>query len=55
MSPTAIEHIMAIISKNRFKIVEKKKLWLSKEVVGEFYKEHQGQSFFESLKTYLSS
>ena len=55
MNPTAIEHILSIISKNRFKIEEKKKLWLSKEVVGEFYKEHEGQSFYESLKTYLSS
>ena len=55
MSPTAIEHIMSIITKSRFKILEKKKIWLSKEVVGEFYKEHEGQSFYESLKTYLSA
>ena len=55
MSPTAIEHIMSIIKKNRFKILGKKKLWLSKEIVTEFYKEHEGQSFFESLKSYLSA
>jgi len=54
MYPSAIEQIFEIIKKNRFEIVTKKKTWLSPQLVAEFYKEHEGQSFFPSLVTYLS-
>ena len=33
MAPSAIEHILAVIKKNHFKIVEKKKLWLSIKII----------------------
>lgn len=55
MSPSAIEHIFEVIKKNRFQVIEKKKIWMSKELVAQFYKEHEGQTFFASLLTYLSA
>jgi nucleoside diphosphate kinase len=55
MFPSAVEKIMDVIKRNRFQIVDKKKIWMDKELVAEFYKEHEGQPFFQSLITYLSS
>ena len=55
MSPSSVEQILEIIKKNRFEIVQKRKIWMSKEIVSEFYNEHQGQPFFPALLSYLSS
>jgi UPF0288 family protein (methanogenesis marker protein 3) len=54
MSPSAIEQILEVIKKNRFQIVQRKKTWMTAEMVSEFYKEHEGQSFFPALVAYLS-
>jgi nucleoside diphosphate kinase len=55
MNPTAIEQILEIVRRNRFEIVEKRKIWMSKELVAEFYSEHEGQPFFPALLAYLSA
>jgi nucleoside diphosphate kinase len=55
MHPSAIEQILGIIKRSRFQILDKRKIWMSKELVAEFYKEHAGQSFFSALLSYLSA
>ena len=39
----------------KFKIIQSKKIQISKEEAGEFYKVHQTKPFYERLCSYLSS
>ncbi|KAJ3271032.1 thioredoxin domain-containing protein 6 [Terramyces sp. JEL0728] len=55
MIPAMIEGILEQIRVKRFSIVKKKKVWMTPEVVEEFYKEHVNQPFFKSLVTYFTS
>lgn len=47
--------IIEQIERAGFRIVEIKKLHLSKEQAGEFYAIHKARPFYESLCTYMSS
>ena len=49
------EKIKSIYSTNNFKIVETKKLHVSKDEAAEFYKVHQSKPFYDQLCSYLSS
>tara|TARA_Y100001936_G_C15427955_1_gene337880 strand:+ start:88 stop:498 length:411 start_codon:yes stop_codon:yes gene_type:complete len=40
---------------NHFKIIKSKKIQISKEEAGEFYKVHQTKPFYDRLCSYLSS
>ncbi|KAI8895584.1 nucleoside diphosphate kinase [Globomyces pollinis-pini] len=55
MSPKHVEGIMDHIRTNRFTVVKKKKVWMTTEIVEEFYKEHKEKSFFPALVTYFTS
>lgn len=55
MSATKLEGIMDLIRLNRFRIVEKKKVWLTAEMVGHIYVDHKTKFFFESLCNYMTS
>ncbi|KAJ3311050.1 thioredoxin domain-containing protein 6 [Boothiomyces sp. JEL0838] len=55
MIPAIIEGILDEIRLKRFTIVKKKKVWMTPEIVEEFYKEHVNQPFFKSLVTYFTS
>ena len=49
------EDIKAIFIKNNLKIVNSKKIHLSKEEASDFYKVHQSKPFYDDLCAYLSS
>ena len=49
------EDIKAIFIKNNLKIVNSKKIHISKEEASEFYKVHQSKTFYDDLCAYLSS
>jgi nucleoside-diphosphate kinase len=49
------EDIKAIFIKNNLKIVNSKKIHISKEEASEFYKVHQSKPFYDDLCAYLSS
>ena len=49
------EDIKNIFIENQLKIVQEKKIQLSKEEAAEFYKVHQTKPFYERLCNYLSS
>ena len=60
IKPDAIERnlsdkIKSIFSKNNLRIVETKKLQISKDEAAEFYKVHQSKPFYDGLCSYLSS
>lgn len=55
MIPHVIEEIKTILRQHRFEIVKEKKVWLTRAQAAEFYKEHEGKAFFESLLDYLTS
>ena len=60
IKPDAIERnlsdkIKSIFSKNNLRIVETKKLHISKDEAAEFYKVHQSKPFYDQLCNYLSS
>ncbi|KAJ3323047.1 thioredoxin domain-containing protein 6 [Boothiomyces sp. JEL0866] len=55
MIPAIVEGIFDQIRLKRFNVVQKKKIWMTPEVVEEFYKEHVNQPFFKSLVTYFTS
>ena len=60
IKPDAIERnlsdkIKSIFSKNNLRIVETKKLQISKDEAAEFYKVHQSKPFYDQLCNYLSS
>ena len=49
------EEIKKIFIKNNLKIVNSKKIHISKEEASEFYKVHQAKPFYNDLCSYLSS
>jgi nucleoside diphosphate kinase len=55
MFPTVLEGIMDQIRLHRFSVMKKKKVWLTPEMVREFYKEHLERPFYHSLETYFTS
>ena len=50
-----IEEIKSIFTKNALKIVNSKKIHVTKEEAAEFYKVHQSKPFYNDLCNYLSS
>ena len=50
-----IEEIKSIFNKNGLKIVNSKKIHITKEEAAEFYKVHQSKPFYNDLCNYLSS
>ena len=50
-----IEEIKKIFIENNLKILNSKKIHISKEEASEFYKVHQAKPFYNDLCTYLSS
>ena len=60
IKPDAVERnlsgkIQEIFLKNNLKILNQKKLQISKDEAAEFYSVHQSKPFFRSLCSYLSS
>jgi len=49
------EKIKSFFIQNSFKIVNSKKIKISKEEASEFYKVHQTKPFYDALCSYLSS
>jgi nucleoside diphosphate kinase len=49
-----IDQILAKIRESGFKVAMSKEIHLTKEQAEEFYKEHQGQEYFEELTTRMS-
>tara|TARA_B110000914_G_C15400266_1_gene416825 strand:+ start:123 stop:524 length:402 start_codon:yes stop_codon:yes gene_type:complete len=49
------EDIKKIFIKNNLKIMNSKKIHISREEAAEFYKVHQAKPFYDDLCTYLSS
>ena len=49
------EDIKAIFIKNNLKIVDSKKIKITKDEAAEFYKVHQSKPFYDDLCSYLSS
>jgi len=49
------EDIKNIFIKNNLKIINSKKIHISKEEAAEFYKVHQSKHFYDDLCAYLSS
>ena len=49
------EEIKSIFIKNGLKIINSKKIHISKEEAAEFYKVHQSKPFYNDLCAYLSS
>ena len=50
-----VEEIKLIFVKNNLKVVDSKKIHITKEEASEFYKVHQSRPFYDDLCTYLSS
>ena len=50
-----IEDIKSIFEKNNLKILNSKKIHISKEEASEFYKVHQSKPFYNDLCAYLAS
>ena len=55
MKEICLTKIKSIFSKNNLRIVETKKLQISKDEAAEFYKVHQSKPFYDQLCNYLSS
>ena len=60
IKPDAIERnlsdkIKSIFSRNNLRIIETKKLQISKDEAAEFYKVHQSKPFYNDLCAYLAS
>ena len=49
------EEIKKFFIKNNLKIIESKKIHITKEEASEFYKVHQSKPFYSNLCSYLSS
>ena len=49
------EDIKKIFEKNNLKVLNSKKIHITKEEAAEFYKVHQSKPFYDDLCTYLSS
>ena len=50
-----IDEIKSIFLKNELKVIESKKIHITKDEAAEFYKVHQAKPFYNDLCTYLSS
>ena len=50
-----IEKIKVIFETNNLKIIEQKKIHITKDEAAEFYKVHQSKPFYNDLCSYLSS
>ena len=50
-----VEEIKNIFTKNNLKIIDSKKIKISKDEAAEFYKVHQSKPFYNDLCAYLSS
>ncbi len=50
-----VDDIKNIFISNGLKVIDNKKIHISKEEAAEFYKEHQSKPFYEGLCNYLSS
>ncbi|XP_076057583.1 nucleoside diphosphate kinase homolog 7 isoform X2 [Oratosquilla oratoria] len=50
-----IGEIIDVIQSRNFEVAQMKMVQLTREEAGEFYKEHQGRSFFQSLLDYITS
>ena len=50
-----IEEIKGIFIKNNMKIIDNKKIHITKDEAAEFYKVHQSKPFYSDLCSYLSS
>ena len=50
-----VDDIKNIFTKNNFKILNSKKMHISKDEAAEFYKVHQSKPFYDDLCAYLSS
>ena len=50
-----VEEIKNIFLKNKLKILDTKKIQITKEEASEFYKVHQSKPFYNDLCAYLSS
>ena len=50
-----VEDIKKIFEKNSLKVLDSKKIHISKEEASEFYKVHQSKPFYDDLCAYLSS
>ena len=50
-----VDKIQKKFIENHFKIIKSKKIQISKEEAGEFYKVHQTKPFYDRLCSYLSS
>ena len=50
-----VDDIKNIFIRNSLKIINNKKIHISKEEAAEFYKVHQSKPFYDDLCTYLSS
>ena len=50
-----VDDIKAIFAKNNLKILDSKKIHITKEEAADFYKVHQSKPFYNDLCTYLSS
>ena len=60
IKPDAVERNLAediknIFIKNNLKIIDNKKIHITKDEASEFYKVHQSKPFYNDLCTYLSS
>ena len=60
IKPDAVERnlgddIKAIFEKNNLKILDSKKIHITKEEAADFYKVHQSKPFYDDLCNYLSS
>ena len=60
IKPDAVERNLAediknIFIKNNLKIIDNKKIHITKDEAAEFYKVHQSKPFYNDLCTYLSS
>ncbi|MDA9624448.1 nucleoside-diphosphate kinase [Pelagibacteraceae bacterium] len=50
-----VDDIKAIFEKNNLKILDSKKIHITKEEAADFYKVHQSKPFYNDLCAYLSS
>ena len=60
IKPDAVERnlsneIVNLLKKNNLKILQNKKIHITKDEAADFYKEHQSKPFYDSLCNYLSS
>ncbi|KAJ3013715.1 Thioredoxin domain-containing protein 3 [Thoreauomyces humboldtii] len=55
MAPAAVGQIMDVIRRNRFDVVQRRKVWLTPAQVEELYKEHEKAAYFQGVLTHMST